>query len=92
MSNIQEGLFIEVSGHEINDPQYGEQVQVTEYTTTLPTNEDAMINFLSSNFTAGIGPVFARKIVDRFGGDTFDVIDKTPEKLKNIPGLGKKEI
>jgi exodeoxyribonuclease V alpha subunit len=91
MSNIQEGLFIEATGHEINDPQYGEQVQIVEYVTTLPTNEDAMINFLSSNFTTGIGPVFARKIVDRFGANTFEVIDKTPEKLKNIAGLGKKK-
>lgn len=85
------GESIEVFGKRVKHPKYGEQFQVEMYTTLLPTGLDQIENYLSSGLIKGVGKHTAKKIVEAFKEDTFDIIQKTPEKLTLVEGIGEKK-
>lgn len=58
---------------------------------TAPTDDEEMVVFLQSQVFKGIGPVLAQRIVDKFKDKTLEVIENTPELLKDIQGIGKKK-
>ena len=59
---------------------------------SLPTNVVGIKKYLSSGMIKGIGPKFAEKLVDAFGAQTLEIIDKDPNKLFSIPGVGAKRV
>lgn len=67
------------------------QVKAYSVTPKLPQSQEGMIAFLESSYIKGCGPATAKKIVDAFGEDTWDVLDHEPGRLKEIKGLGKKQ-
>ena len=69
-------------------PTYGEQLEVENCEVIVPTNEDSIERYLSSGLIKGIGPVTAKRIVDKFGKDSLDIIQYNPEKLSEINGIG----
>ncbi|MGI6721619.1 MAG: ATP-dependent RecD-like DNA helicase [Anaerovoracaceae bacterium] len=71
--------------------KYGEQFAFREAEEVMPATTDGIISFLSSGILKGIGPKAARAIVAMFGEETFDVIEKEPEKLKKVSGIGEKK-
>ncbi len=73
-------------------PKYGEQFAFTECESRMPQDVEGMLNFLSSGQIKGVGPKTAAQIVERFGEDTFEVIESEPERLLEIPGIGKKKL
>lgn len=73
-------------------PSHGRQFEVSEYTVESPSDILGIQKYLESGLVKGIGPVYAKKIVDHFGLDTLNVIDQTPHRLMEIEGLGKKKI
>ncbi len=85
------GENIEVFGERVNHPKYGEQFQVDIYKTLLPTDLEQIENYLSSGLIKGIGKYTAKKIVDAFKEDTFDIIQNKPERLIEIDGIGEKK-
>lgn len=72
-------------------PTYGEQFAFTEFEEVLPTGAAGIEGFLASGIIKGIGPKTAAAIVEQFGQDTFEVMEKTPEKLSLISGIGPKK-
>ena len=82
---------LEVYGKIINHPKYGEQFQVELYNTVLPSGLEQIENYLCSGLIKGIGRYTAKKIVELFKEDTFDIIQKHPEKLEEIEGIGEKK-
>lgn len=74
------------------DSKYGKQFRVENYDVVVPLTREGITAFLSSGLIAGVGPKMAEKIFAKFGIDTFDVLDKTPERLGEIPGIGKKKV
>jgi len=90
MPDLQAGETIHATGKLITHPKYGKQFEVESYTFELPQSKKAIEKFLSQGAIDGIGAGFAKKIVALFGDKTLEVIDKNPEKLASIPGLGKK--
>lgn len=75
----------------MNHPKYGDQLQVTSYELLLPTKEEELVEFLSSDLFP-IGEKTAKKIVDEFKEDTLDIILTDPNKLKCIPHLPQARI
>lgn len=71
--------------------EFGKQFEIVSYEKTLPRETEGILQYLSSRTVKGIGPVTARKIVERFGADTFDVIENHPEWLADIPGITMKK-
>ena len=71
--------------------EFGKQFVIESYEKTLPKETEGILQYLSSRTVKGVGPVTAKKIVDRFGTDSFDVIENHPEWLADIPGITMKK-
>ena len=87
MPYIGEGENILVTGVWAVHPEYGEQFRVTYYETILPTDEAAIIDYLSSGIVYGIRAKTAEKIVEKFGTDTLDIMLTNPMRLAEIKGI-----
>ena len=83
---------IEMEGKWVESPKWGPQFRVSWFRLILPKTEDGIIRYLSSDLMKGIGPVTSRAIVKRIGVQTFDVLDKEPEKLLDIRGITQQKL
>lgn len=86
----QVGESLRMEGRWGSHPQYGRQFTVENYTTVLPATVQGIRRYLGSGLIKGIGPRIAERIVDHFGTDTLDVIEREPARLIEVPGLGPK--
>lgn len=71
--------------------KYGDQLEVSTYEVEIPTKEEELVGFLSSDMFP-IGEVTAKKIVDKFKDKTLDIILNDKDKLKEIPRLSEEKI
>lgn len=69
------------------NPKYGVQFQVSGFSFSAMDDEASVLRYLSSGFVKGIGPGLARRIVDRFGQETFRIMEEEPERLAEIKGI-----
>lgn len=90
MPFVSAGDSISVVGKWVHNPRYGRQFSVQKYEKKLPADTESMLRYLSSRTIKGIGPKTAQRIVDRFGEDTFDVIENHPQWLTEIKGISLK--
>lgn len=81
-----EGLLAELDG-EWKENRYGWQMQVSAFRTFLPKTREGIVGYLSSGLVKGLGPVTAERIVERFGEDTFRVMEQEPDRLLDIRGI-----
>jgi len=88
---ISEGEQITAMGSWEMHSSFGRQFKVQYYEKKLPSDEAAILKYLSARTVKGIGPITAQKIVEKFGGDTFDVLENHPEFLAGIPGISLKK-
>lgn len=86
----QPGECLRMEGRWGSHPQYGKQFTVENYTTVLPATVQGIRRYLGSGLIKGIGPRIADRIVEHFGTGTLDVIERQPERLVEVPGLGPK--
>ena len=92
LPSLQPGETIACSGEWKFHPAHGRQFEITDYTVEMPSDLAGIQKYLESGLVKGIGPSFAKKIVDRFGADTLKVIEEMPERLYEVQGLGGKKI
>lgn len=71
--------------------EFGRQFAFESFEKSLPEEVDGILQYLSSRTIKGVGPVTALKIVNRFGTESFDVIENHPEWLSDIPGITPKK-
>ena len=90
--NLYPGERVECRGTWVFHKKFGNQFQVTTCSSKVPTSVIGLKKYLSSGLIKGIGPVYAEKLVNLFGEKTLEVIDKTPFRLKEVPGIGPKRI
>ena len=88
---VSEGDAMTVFGRWVHNPKYGRQFKVEQYEKKLPADGGAILRYLSSRAIKGIGPKTAKRIVDEFGEDTFDVLENHPEWLAQLPGISLKK-
>ncbi len=88
---LTEGETINALGEWVTHPRHGRQFRIDSFEKQLPVTSVAILKYLSSRTIKGIGPVTAAKIVERFGDETFEVIENTPEMLCDIPGISRKK-
>ena len=91
MPYLAAGETIKAMGDFITHPQFGRQFKVEYYEKQLPTNATSILKYLSSGTIKGIGPVTARHIVDKYGEDTFDVLENHPEWLSDVNGISARK-
>jgi len=85
---ITEGMPITVHGQWVDDKKWGRQFKVSFAHPRTPKTTLGIEKFLGSGLVHGIGPALAKRIVEKFGKDTLEVIDKTPARLTEVIGIG----
>lgn len=85
------GLYC-VSGNWVEDPKYGRQFNVLSYSVSMRSNKADIIEFLSSKYIKGVGKKTAERIYERFGNDTFRIIETAPDSLVSVKGMSKKKV
>jgi len=88
-ANPMPGEALQVWGKWETHRQYGRQFRIERYRLHKPTNPEALERYLGSGMIRGIGPANAKKLVGFFGLDTIEVIENSPERLTEAPGIGK---
>ncbi|OEU67348.1 MAG: recombinase RecD [Desulfobacterales bacterium PC51MH44] len=89
MVAVSPGQALKIKGTWQTHPKYGQQFKIKSYQVTLPATIDGVRKYLESGIIKGIGPSMASRIVGRFGTKTFEIIEKNPQKLLEIEGIGK---
>lgn len=86
---IREGDELRLSGRWVEHPRFGRQFEVASFVQVAPSTVDGIRRFLGSGRIKGIGPTMAARIVDAFGLDTLEILDRDPERLLEIRGIGR---
>jgi len=89
LPGVASGTSLRASGRFVQDPTYGEQFQVEGFVPLTPDTELGIERTLGSGMVKGIGPQLAGRIVKAFGLQTLAVLEQTPWRLREVPGLGK---
>ena len=88
---IQEGEYLKITGKFVDNKKHGIQFEIESVEFNNPTELSDIYNYLASGLFKGVGPKLAEIIVSFFGKDTFDVLENHPEKLREVPGIGRKK-
>ena len=92
MPTLAIGESIEVEGKWVNHKIYGTQFEVNSFMPVTPSSLEGIYVYLSSGMIHGIGEKMAKRIIDKFGVDTLEVIQNSPEKLQEVEGIGSKKV
>ncbi len=84
------GEQVILTGQYVEHPQYGKQWKVESCEICKPSTLLGIERYLGSGLIRGVGPATAKLIVQQFGKRTLDIISETPERLTEVPGIGKK--
>ena len=89
-ASISAGEWVTASGEWVNDRTHGQQFKARFLRTSAPTSLEGIEKYLGSGMIRGIGPVYAKRMVKKFGKEVFDIIEAAPERLREIDGIGPK--
>ena len=87
--NLYVGEKLKMSGQWTNHPTYGNQFKIVSFEKEMPNDTISMFKYLSSGAIKGIGPKTAERIIDRFGDDSFKILEAEPERLVEIKGISR---
>lgn len=92
LAAVNPGESLKLTGQWVHNKKFGEQFQVETSEITVPASIIGIRKYLGSGMIKGVGPVLADRIVEKFGLDTLDVIEKSPNRLSEAEGIGPKRI
>jgi len=92
MPGVNPGETIHCKGVWKHHSKHGRQFEVQSYELTAPVDVIGIQKYLESGMVKGVGPVYAKRIVDTFGVKTLEIIDKSPERLTEVPGIGVRRV
>ena len=87
---VSPGETIRLKGRWVEDRRFGKQFRASASEVTQPTSATGIELYLASGLIPGIGPVYAKRLVEAFGVETLKVIGDHPERLRRVPGIGRK--
>ena len=87
-SSINAGEWLTAEGAWIQDRDHGPQLKAEILQTSAPTSREGIEKYLASGLIKGIGPVYAKKLVEKFGESVFDIIDRESVRLEQVRGIG----
>ena len=83
------GTHVRATGQRTRDAKHGDQFKVETLLTVEPSTLDGLERYLGSGMIQGVGPAYAKRIVEAFGENVLEVLDRSPERLRSVPGLGR---
>jgi len=86
------GARIRATGKRYDDPRHGKQFKADTLLVLAPSTLDGVERYLASGLVPGIGPAYAKRIVAAFGEATLEVLDRSPQRLREVSGLGKRRV
>ncbi|MEX2605803.1 MAG: ATP-dependent RecD-like DNA helicase [Kiritimatiellia bacterium] len=86
--NVSVGEFLTAGGDWVMDPTHGRQMRASSIRTSPPDSLEGIEKFLGSGLIHGIGPVYAQKLVEKFGKEVLDIIDTKSARLEEVEGIG----
>ena len=89
---IRPGQTLELTGCWRDHPRYGAQFCTETYAEARPATLVGIEKYLGSGQIEGIGPKLARRIVAHFGPDTLNILEDNPDRLAEIPGIGRMRV
>ncbi|KLU64433.1 ATP-dependent RecD-like DNA helicase [Desulfosporosinus acididurans] len=92
LAAVNVGSIIRLKGEWKMDSKYGKQFLAQDYRETLPATVTGIQKYLGSGLIKGIGPVFAKRIVQQFQQDTLRVLEEEADYLIKVPGIGQKRV
>jgi len=92
MASVNVGAVVAVSGSWTHNPKYGKQFNVASWEESIPATVVGIQRYLGSGLVKGIGPKFAKLIVEQFKENTIEVIENEPHKLLEVPKIGTKRV
>jgi len=90
LPSVHAGELVTVRGQWKIHPKFGKQFNAQQCVVHPPTSIVGLKKYLASGVIKGIGPSYAQRLVDFFGSNVLEVIDKDPERLARVPGIGTK--
>ncbi len=85
---VAAGEWITAAGEWVNDRTHGQQFKARFLRTSPPASADGIEKYLCSGMIRGIGPAYAKKLLRAFGEKVFDIIEATPDRLREVDGIG----
>lgn len=89
LPNLFAGETLRLHGSWSNHPKYGAQFKAERFEKLLPATITGLQRYLASGLIKGVGPVTARRLIRHFGMDLMRVIEEEPERLQEVPLIGK---
>ncbi|MDF1825092.1 MAG: ATP-dependent RecD-like DNA helicase [Verrucomicrobiales bacterium] len=86
---VVEGELIKAFGNWKKDRKFGRQFEASRIEAVAPTSIAGIERFLASGLIDGVGKAYAKRIVGKFGTDTFRIIEEESQRLQEVPGIGK---
>ncbi|HRC55502.1 MAG: ATP-dependent RecD-like DNA helicase [Myxococcales bacterium] len=86
--NLTEGVPLRLHGQWVQDRKWGRQFRVESYQLKTPETLVGIERFLGSGLIPGVGAELARRMVEKFGMDTLEIIGRAPERLTEVSGIG----
>ena len=90
LPSVSPGEWVTAEGRWVQDREFGQQFRAEMLSSTAPNTREGIEKYLGSGMVKGIGPVYAKKLVEKFGEQIFDVIEAQSAKLEEIDGIGPK--
>ena len=90
LKGITEGENLELQGEYVEHPLYGSQFKISSHKVVAPKDRVSMERYLASGAIKGVGPALAKRIVKKFGDDTFRIMEREPERLVEIKGISSR--
>ena len=92
MPSPQPGIGLSVTGSWVTDARWGRQFKMESFETLLPATAEGIRHYLGSGLIKGIRARMAARIVEAFGDETFDVLDKDPDRLSTVKGISARMV
>jgi exodeoxyribonuclease V alpha subunit len=90
LPSVSPGERVTAEGRWVQDREFGLQFRADMLNSTAPTTREGIEKYLGSGMVKGIGPVYAKKLVGKFGEKIFDIIEEESGRLEDVEGIGPK--
>ncbi len=92
LTSLTPGVTLRLTGQWTQHKRFGRQFRVEAFSVATPATTESIQRYLGSGLIHGVGPAMAKRLVDRFGEETLEIIENEPHRLREVSGFGNRRI